>query len=120
MNRRIKFSKWTVIVIAILVLAYFSFDILVLEPHASGSTTLSWSAPTEDEDNDPLNDLVGYIVHCWSDAEQYSNKFLIDDPATTSFEISDLTPGDYYCAITAVSDGGRESALSNIVAKHVQ
>ena len=123
MNRLEKLSKWKVIVLAALVLGYFAFDKIVLSPQrqaeSDGSVTLSWTAPTENEDNSPLADLAGYKIHYGTQAGQYSNMIYIDDPTTTSYKFNNLSPGIHYFAITAINIDGRESALSNMIAKTV-
>jgi Fibronectin type III domain len=115
-----KLLKLIAIAIPVFFLGYFAVDKFVLSPHSPGSTTLAWSAPTENEDDDPLNDLAGYVIHCWGEAAQNENTYRIDDPATTSYEINNLSPGTYYCALTAVNADGGESVLSNRVAKNVR
>jgi len=102
----------------VLVLGFLVFYKTMLSP--DGSTTLSWTAPTENENNEPLTDLAGYNIHCWAEAGQYANTFYVDDPASTSIVIEELASGTYYCAISAVNEDGRESALSNVVAKIVR
>ena len=123
MNRLEKLSKWKVIVLAALVLGYFAFDKIVLSPQrqaeSDGSVTLSWTAPSENEDNRPLADLAGYMIHYGTRAGQYSNTIHVDDPRVTSYEVENLSPGTYYFAITAISTDGAESALSNMIAKTV-
>ena len=84
-----------------------------------GTATLSWTAPTENENSEPLTDLAGYNIHCWSGAGQYTNTIHVDDPAITSYVIEKLPSGTYYCAISAINADGNESALSNVVAKFV-
>ena len=100
-----------------LLLGYLAFDKLVLTP--DGSTELSWTAPTEDENSSPLDDLAGYDVHCWDGASQYTITIHVEDPATTKYVIDGLAPGTYLCAVAAIDADGRESALSNVVAKTV-
>ena len=123
MNRLEKLSKWKVIVLAALVLGYFAFDKIVLSPQrqaeSDGSVTLSWTAPTENEDNSPLADLAGYKIHYGTQAGQYSNTIYVDDPETTSYEVENLMPGTYYFAVTAINSDGGESAFSNMVEKKI-
>ena len=85
-----------------------------------GTARLSWTAPTENENDESLTDLAGYVIHCWAKAGQYTDTFHVDDPASTSFVIEGLASGTYYCAISAVNVDGRESVLSNVVAKIVR
>ena len=123
MVRLEKLSKWTVIMLAALMLGYFAFDKIVLSPQTQadfdGSVSLSWTAPTENEDNSPLADLAGYMIHYGTRAGQYSNTIHVDDPKATSYEVENLSSGTYYFAMTAISTDGAESALSNMIAKTV-
>jgi len=118
-----KLSKWTVIVLATLMLAYFAIDRIVLSPpgHAEfdGSVTLSWTVPTENEDTSPLTDLAGYIIHYGTQAGQYSNTIYVDDPKITSYKVENLSPGTYYFSMTSINTDDVESALSDMVAKTV-
>jgi len=123
MIRLEKLSKWIVIMLAALVLGYFAFDIVVLSPQRQaefdGSVTLSWIAPTENEDNSPLTDLAGYVIHYGTHAGQYSNTIYLDDPETTGYKFENLSPGTYYFAVAAINTDGAESTLSDMIAKTV-
>jgi len=113
-----KVPKWVVIGLPVMVLASLVLYKSVLSP--GGSTTLSWTVPIENENNEPLTDLAGYNIHCWAAANQYANMIHVDDPATTSVVIEELPSGTYNCAISAVNADGGESAISNVVAKSVR
>ncbi len=116
-------SKWIVIVLPALMLCYFAFDKLVLSPQRqaeiTGSATLSWIAPTENEDDSPLTDLAGYVIHCWTQAGQHLNTIYVNDPGATSYAVENLSPGTYHCAVAAINADGVESALSNMLSKTV-
>ena len=118
-----KLSKSIVIVLAALVLGYFAFDKTVLSPQRQaeidGSVTLSWTAPTENDDNSPLTDLAGYVIHYGTDAGQYTDTIYLDDPKTTGHKFEDLSPGTYYFAVTAINTDGAESILSEMIEKTV-
>ena len=118
-----KLSKWSVIVPLALIIGYFTFDKFVLSPRRqaefTGSLTLSWTAPTENEDNSPLTDLAGYIIHYSTGADQYPTTIYVDDPKSTSYEVENLAPGTYYITVSAVNSYGVESTLSNTIAKTV-
>ena len=85
-----------------------------------GSARLSWTVPTENENDESLTDLAGYTVHCWAGAERFTVTIHIDDPAATSLLIEEIPPGTYDCAVSAVDARGEVSALSNVVAKSVR
>ncbi len=97
--------KWILIGLPLVVLAGFVFYKIVLMP--DGSTTLAWTAPTKNENNEPLADLAGYKIHCWAAEEKYTNTIEVEDPATRNYEIEELEPGTYICAISAVNADAR-------------
>ena len=112
-----KQPKWIMIGLPMLALGCLLLYKAMLLP--DGSASLSWTTPTENENNEPLSDLAGYNIHCWARDGQSTNTIYIDDPEITSYVIDELAPGSYYCAISAVNANGSESALSNTVAKTV-
>jgi len=111
-------SKWMLIGLPVAVFAFVVFYKIVLVP--DGSTKLAWTAPTETENDEPLDDLAGYTIHCWAAETQFTNTVDIDDPETTSYVLEGLEPGTYNCAVSAVNADGSVSALSNVAAKTVQ
>ena len=117
-------SKWIVIVLPALMLGYFAFDKIVLssqrQAETAGSARISWTAPTENEDDGPLTEIAGYVIHYGTDAGQYSHIVVIKDPETTCYEFENLSPGTYYFAVTAINTDGLESTMSNMVVKKVR
>lgn len=96
------------------------FTIKVTESSATGSTssaTLSWSAPTQNEDGSPLTDLAGYRVHYGTSASNLGMRVDVGNPATTSVVVQDLAQGTWYFAISAYNHQGAESSRSNVVSK---
>lgn len=85
-----------------------------------GATALSWTPPVESEANLPLENLAGYNIHCWGGAGRYTNTIRIEDPSITRYVVEGLSPGRYQCAVSAFTDDGLESVLSNVVAKSVE
>lgn len=116
--RRIKnLQKWILFGVPLVVMAGLVFYLTVLMPDES--TTLAWTAPTENENNEPLVDLAGYEIHCWAGERKYTNTIEVNDPEVTSYSIEGFEPGTYNCAISAVNADGDVSALSNVVAKTI-
>lgn len=115
----VKLSKWMAITLAALVAGYFAVDRILLSPQkqAAFDVTLSWTAPIENDDNSPLTDLAGYVIHYGTQAGEYSNQIVVNDPKATSYIIDDLSPGTYYFAITAINADGANSAPSNVIVK---
>lgn len=119
-----KLSLLVVVIVPVLLVGYLIFDNHQMErqryEESLGSTVLSWTAPTENDDASQLTDLSGYIIHCWTvDAGENERIIRLSDPGLTSYEVERLEPGNYFCAVTAVNADGDESILSNIVAKTV-
>jgi hypothetical protein len=96
------------------------FSIEVTTSSATGSTSsasLSWSAPTENEDGSPLTDLAGYRIHYGTSPSDLSNRVDVGNPATTSTVVQNLTPGTWFFAISAYTQTGVESSRSQVASK---
>lgn len=76
------------------------------------STTLSWSAPTQNEDGTTLTDLAGYKIYYGTSSRNYTNEILIENPSVTTFVVDNLSPNTYYFAATALDASGDESRYS--------
>lgn len=100
--------------------ALSSFSITVTESSATGSTSsasLSWSAPTQNEDGSTLTDLAGYRIYYGTSQSDLSNRIDICNPATTSTLVPNLTRGTWHFAISAYRKNGTESAMSRSFSK---
>jgi uncharacterized membrane protein len=98
--------------------AMFLTIILYTSALFAGDATLSWNAPTTNEDNTPLTDLAGYKIYYGTVPGNYSTS--IDVGNVTTYQISNLTDGlTYYFASTAYDASGNESVHSNEVSKYV-
>jgi hypothetical protein len=81
---------------------------------AAAEVSLSWDAPTLNEDGSPVTDLAGYDVHYGTSPGSYGTT-LTHDTSTTAI-VKELTPGvAYYFAVTAVDLSGNHSVYSNEV-----
>ena len=87
---------------------------------ATGSATLSWIAPTLNEDGSALMDLVGFKIYWGRQPGGYTNSMTLNDPGATTVVISDLAAGDYQFAATAINSAGVESAFSAPASKTIQ
>ncbi len=83
------------------------------EPWASGSATLSWTAPTERIDNTPLFDLAGYRVHYGQSSGNHSNQITINNPGITTYVVDNLSSGTWYFTVSAFDSTGQLSDSSN-------
>ena len=98
-----------------------TFSIEVVDSRsATGSETLTWTPPTQNEDGSTLVNLAGYRVYWGRSGESLSNSVRIDNPSVTRYIVENLAPGDYEFAVTAVNARGVESRFSNIKAKTIE
>lgn len=79
---------------------------------AAGSVSLSWAAPTHNNDGSVLTDLASFRIHYGKVPGNYSEQILIENPGITTYVVENLTPDTYYFAATAINSGGVESDYS--------
>ena len=94
------------------------FSVNVVQ-NADGSITLSWTAPTENEDGTALTDLAAYKFYYGTSTGSYSNQVRVNNPGIATYIIENLTPATYYVVATAINDAGVESRFSNEASKQV-
>ena len=82
--------------------------------------TLNWTAPTENEDGSPLEDLSGYRIYWGATPGNYPNSVTIDNPGLTTYVVDNLAPGTYEFVATSFNAAGVESGYSNAATKTVQ
>jgi hypothetical protein len=95
-----------------------AFSVAVVQ-NADGSITLSWTAPTQNEDGSALTDLAAYKFYYGTSPGSYSNQVRVDSPGIAIYMIGNLVPATYYVVATAVNDAGVESRFSNEAVKQV-
>jgi len=100
-------------------LAPFSIEVTAVGA-GTGSVTLSWMPPTENEDGTPLMDLAGYRVQWGETAGTYTHSMKIDNPGVSRVVVESLTPGTYEFVATSINTSGIESRFSNPVTTVVQ
>jgi hypothetical protein len=84
-----------------------------------GSITLSWTAPTQNEDGSALTDLAGYKLYWGTTSGTYTNTAVIDNPSITTYTVDGLAPGTYEFVATSLNAAGVESRYSNPATKTV-
>lgn len=77
------------------------------------STTLSWTAPTQNEDGTTLADLAGYKIYWGTTPGVYTNSVTINEAGLTTYVIDNLAPGTYQFVATAFNSAGEESRYSS-------
>ena len=85
---------------------------VTVQSAGSASYTVSWSPPTENEDNSPLTDLAGYRIYYGMISGEYTETVVLDSPGLTSYVLDDLAPGRYFLVMTAVNSRDMESRYS--------
>lgn len=76
---------------------------------------LSWIAPTEYTNGEPLHDLAGFRIYYWTDSN--SKKQVLDIKNVLSYKLENLQYGEtYYFAVTAYNEKYLESLYSKIIA----
>lgn len=84
-----------------------------------GSVSLSWTAPTQNEDGSVLEDLDGYKIYWGSEAGSYPNSVTINNESVTTYVVENLSPGSYEFVATSFNASGVESRYSNPAIKVV-
>jgi hypothetical protein len=86
---------------------------------SNGRATLSWTAPTENEDGSTLSNLAGYRIVYGTSASALTNTIQITNPSVTTYVVENLAPATWYFAVTAVNSTGAESNYSNVANKQI-
>ncbi len=85
----------------------------------AGDVTLSWDAPTTNEDGTPLSDLAGYIVYYGTSSGNYTTNINVGN--VTTYQITNLADGlTYYFAVTAYDTVANQSSYSTEVSTTLQ
>ena len=84
---------------------------------ASGSVTLSWMPPTENDDGSTLRDLAGYRIYVGQSANALNRMIPLNNAGLTRYVIEDLSPARWHFAMTSVNSRGKESQRSAVVSK---
>jgi hypothetical protein len=100
-------------------LAAFSIEVIATGT-ATGSVTLSWTPPTQNEDGSQLTDLAAYRILWIREDGSFSNSVRIDNPSVTRYVVENLTPGTYEFVATSINSAGVESRFSNSITRVVQ
>jgi len=82
-----------------------------------GSASLSWTAPTENEDGTPLTDLAGYKLYWGTTPGNYPNSVTINNATVTTYLVENLSPGSYEFVAKSFNASGVESRFSGTATK---
>ena len=93
---------------------------VVVNAIANSSVTLSWTAPTENEDGSTLTDLDGYKIYWGTTPGSYPESVTIDNESITTYVVENIAPGTYEFVATSFNQSGVESRYSSPVTKVVE
>lgn len=84
---------------------------------ATASVTMHWMRPSQNQDGTELVDLAGYRIYYSQAPWGWTNSLNVQNPATTSIEIQNLSTGTWYFAMTSYNSAGVESERTDYVSK---
>jgi len=87
---------------------------------STGSATLSWTAPTENEDGTTLTNLAGYRIVYGTSASALNTTVQVPNAGLTTYVIDNLAQGTWYFSMKSYTSAGLESAPTNVVSKTIQ
>ncbi|MGC4029188.1 MAG: putative Ig domain-containing protein [Steroidobacteraceae bacterium] len=93
-----------------------AFSITVRAP-VTGSATLNWAAPTQNEDGSALTDLAGFYVYSGRDGGSLSRSMTLG--RVTSAVVENLSSGTYCFAVSAYTQSGVESSRTAAACKTI-
>ncbi len=86
----------------------------------AGEATLSWTAPTQNEDGSTLTDLAGYRIYYGTSQATMTTQIQIANPGLLTYVIPNLAPATWYFNMTAYTTSNLESAHTNFVTKIIE
>jgi hypothetical protein len=98
----------------------FNITVQSVTPSVAGTTSLSWSRPTENTNGTPLTNLAGYIIRYGTSSAALTNKISVASASATGVEITNLSPGYWQFEVAAINTANVESPGSAIVGKTIQ
>jgi len=98
-------------------LAAFSLAVVQV---ATGSATVSWTAPTTNTDGTALTNLSGFRVAYGQSSTNLSQSASVTNASISTYTINNLTAGQWFFAVYAVNSSGVESDVSNVASKTIQ
>lgn len=85
----------------------------------NNTATLTWTAPTTNTNGSALTNLAGYEIHYGTTAGALTNTINIPNPGATTYVVTNLTAGTWYFAMSAYTNTGLASPMSNVGSKTI-
>lgn len=95
-------------------LATFAINVTQI---ATGTATVSWLAPTLNEDGSALTNLAGYRIYYGTSQANMTQFVTIDSVGVLTHMVDNLSPATWYFAVKAFTTNGVESDFSNFATK---
>ena len=95
-----------------------AFSITVTAP-TTGTATLRWTPPTQNEDGTPIVNLSGYRIYYGTSPTNLNQVLTISGASITSAVIENLYPATWYFALKAYNASNVESSFSNVASKTI-
>jgi hypothetical protein len=95
-------------------LATFAINVTQI---ATGTATVSWLAPTVNEDGSALTNLAGYRIYYGTSQADLTQFVTIDSVGVLTHMVDNLSPATWYFAVKAFTTNGVESDFSNFATK---
>jgi hypothetical protein len=96
-----------------------AFSIIVAGT-TTGSATLTWTAPTENDDGSTLTNLAGYRINYGTSPTALTQTVQIANAGLTTYVIENLAQGTWYFSMKSYTSAGLESMPTNVVSKLIQ
>jgi len=97
----------------------FNITVQPVTPSVAGTASLSWSRPTVNTNGTPLTNLAGYVIHYGTSSTALNNKISVASASATGVEITNLSPGNWHFAVSAINTANVEGQVSAIVGKTI-
>jgi Putative Ig domain len=85
----------------------------------TGSVTLSWTPPTQNDDGSALTDLTGYEVRYGTNQANLDRSVQVTNPSVNTFVVDSLTAGTWFFAVRSINSSGNGSVMSNVASKTI-
>ena len=89
-------------------------------PRISRGRVLQSYASTVNTNGTPLTNLAGYVIRYGTSSAALNNKISVASASATGVEITNLSPGNWDFAVSAINTANVESQFSAIAGKTIQ
>jgi hypothetical protein len=90
------------------------YSILVAQA-PSGTVSLSWVPPVQNTDGTAITDLAGYHIYYGRDSTSMDQVVTIRNPRAASYELANLSAGDWFFTIVAYTSDNVTSSASGLI-----